>query len=110
MEKIYYILFSKTNVVIFCEKLDKTFNKAKIKSSAQELQFVIQIFNGIEYLHETMGLAHCDIKENNIMINNEETHVKLIDFNNCVHKTQFKSFELGVTLAKKHKESLPMTI
>lgn len=103
LEKIIHIWLTRPNTLLFCERLDKTLSKAIIRDITHELDLAMQILNGLKFLHEKMRLAHCDLKENNIMIDNTDTLVKIIDFNNCVFEPQFGKFELGLHLQKNIK-------
>ena len=108
LEKILHIWhYNLGNVVVlFCEQIEKTLNKVKIESFEHELSIAQQVLSGLEYLHLNLELAHCDLKENNIMADAEGKRVKIIDFNNCMPKKAFGRFELGVVLAKKHMDLL----
>lgn len=106
LENIFYIWLRPGQTLLFCEKLDKTLNNIEIKNPLQELNIVEQVLCGLKYLHTKYELAHCDLKENNIMIDHQEKHVKIIDFNNCMPAKSFGTFELGIVLAKKHKDLL----
>ena len=41
--------------------------------------FTEQILRGIEYYH-SLGILHCDLKPENIMLNDDQSKVKIIDF------------------------------
>ena len=107
LEHIFHIWHASnlSQVVLFCEKLNKTLNMVEITTPEQELSIVEQVLSGLEYLHCDLRLAHCDIKENNIMVD-FYNRIKIIDFNNCMPEESFGTFELGIVLAKKHKDLL----
>jgi len=49
-----------------------------------------QILEGISYLHNDLGVAHCDIKSENILVN-DQNEIKIIDFatvQNCDARTK----------------------
>lgn len=46
--------------------------------------FVIDVINGLSYLHEVVRIAHCDIKTGNILLNQDTNgyrYAKICDFN-----------------------------
>lgn len=49
----------------------------------QNLKYFDQVLNGVHYMHES-GIAHMDIKLENILINNSQNLVKVIDFGYAV--------------------------
>lgn len=42
--------------------------------------FAFQLFKGLSYLHNTVGIAHCDIKPSNLLFNEEDCVLKICDF------------------------------
>lgn len=105
LERIFVIWTYGNATYLFCEKLYKTFSRiSAIKDTTHELSLIIQLKEGLKYLHSRFRVAHCDIKENNIMIDETEQRVKIIDFNNCMPERVFGTFELGIVLSKKHKD------
>lgn len=48
-------------------------------SALQRLQFLRQLINGVHYLHNIAGIAHLDLKLENILVNSEGV-VKIADF------------------------------
>ena len=55
------------------------------------IDFLIQIFSAIDYLH-SLNLVHCDIKPENFVIKIDETKIelKLVDFGNVRRKSKNK--------------------
>ena len=45
--------------------------------------FSFQLFKGLSYLHNTVGIAHCDIKPSNLLFNEEDGILKICDFGNA---------------------------
>ena len=55
------------------------------------IDFLIQIFESIDYLHNTLNIVHCDIKPENYVLKFDKQNIdkqvlKLIDFGNIRHK------------------------
>ncbi|KAK8895852.1 hypothetical protein M9Y10_013737 [Tritrichomonas musculus] len=42
--------------------------------------FSFQLFKGLSYLHNTVGIAHCDIKPSNLLFNSQDCILKICDF------------------------------
>jgi serine/threonine protein kinase len=45
--------------------------------------YLHQLLKVVSYL-ESIGIAHCDLKPDNIIIDNERNELKVIDFNQAV--------------------------
>lgn len=71
---------------------DYMYNQKSSSLSAKLiLEILIQLFQVIDYLHNTMNIIHCDIKPENFMIKFSENNkpiLKLIDFGMAVYKPQ----------------------
>lgn len=89
-------------VVLVSEPLVKTLsNYSCFKKDAPSLKRVcMDIASGIAYLHNEQKVAHCDLKQNNVMFSANNT-VKIIDFNNVKRECEFGKEQLPVTLPKK---------
>lgn len=59
----------------------KTNKREKLISKESILNYMIQIINGLEYLHNK-GIYHCDIKPENILIYKDT--VKIVDFGSSI--------------------------
>jgi len=101
IEKLFLIYESPGFSLLICEKLDKTLNAFEFRKFNQILFVAAEIVAALKYLHTKCKIAHCDIKENNIMYSNETRRFKLIDFNNCAHISEFKTFEIGINLFRR---------
>lgn len=53
-------------------------NKLPVKHASKCIR---HISRGLSYLHEKIGLPHCDLKPDNILYNNQTNVYKIIDFN-----------------------------
>lgn len=42
--------------------------------------FSFQLFKGLSYLHNAVGIAHCDIKPSNLLFNEDDCILKICDF------------------------------
>ena len=75
-ERIYILMEYITGGDLFAKIL-----KGPIHETTS-LKYIQQIAKGVSYLHEN-GIMHCDIKSENIMID-EENNVKIIDFGHAI--------------------------
>ena len=82
--KLYQIVENKLTIYLIHEYVEgKEFmeyltKKGKLKEN-EACKFYHQIISGLEYLHQC-GIAHRDFKPENILINNDNTILKIIDF------------------------------
>lgn len=61
------------------EYITQSINKKKIEF--EEIRYIMhQLLNILDYIHNTLNMAHVDIKPENIMINPDTKFVTLIDF------------------------------
>ncbi len=56
-------------------------------SFAQIINFGIQLCNVLEYIHNSNGIIHMDLKPNNIIVD-DNNNIKIIDFDNSIFKGQ----------------------
>jgi serine/threonine protein kinase len=101
IEKLFLIFESPGFSLLICEKLDAILSEFQFKKLDQILFVATEMIDALIYLHTKCKIAHCDIKENNIMYSNETRRFKLIDFNNCAHISEFKTFEIGINLFRR---------
>ncbi len=102
LERIYAVLEPKLDreCNFIAERLERTLLKYDRRHDKSLQLVALDIVNGLEYMHGTLRVAHCDLKENNVMFDKSGT-VKIIDFNNCMPEERFGTFALGVVLFKK---------
>jgi serine/threonine protein kinase len=98
IERLFYLRKFKVSYLLVCEKLDYILGNFKMLDLYNTFYVASEIIEALLYLHIICSIAHCDIKENNIMFCKSTKRFKLIDFNNAQHKSDFKKFELKVTL------------
>ncbi len=105
VENIYGIriiepVCQKPIAVTFCHLLERNFcsycplKDPPIKVLARDL------LDGLSFLH-SRGIAHCDIKSNNIMFNSSK-HLVIIDLNNAQYEKDFGQYPLATTLEERH--------
>ena len=101
IEKIFLIYQTPQFSLVLCEKLDRVLSDFEF-SKKEEIYYVTsEIINALVYLHTICNIAHCDIKENNIMYSYTSGRFKLIDFNNSSHLSEFKKFEVQVNIYRR---------
>ena len=82
--KLYQIVENKLTIYLIHEHVEgKEFmeyltKKGKLKEN-EACKFYHQIISGLEYLHQC-GIAHRDFKPENILMSNDNTILKIIDF------------------------------
>ncbi|OHS94125.1 CAMK family protein kinase [Tritrichomonas foetus] len=96
--KIYDVINFEDLVLIvmeYCSNGDlfELIVNSQIQSVSTKKKILKGIFGAIEYLHKECGISHCDIKAENIVLN-ERFEPKLTDFGNA------KAFEIGGDEAK----------
>lgn len=98
----YFVCNGDLYSFIIVEKLDIQLCDMSGKFSLRQINLVAQqLISALDYLHNKMNIAHCDIKENNVMYSKSSRVFKLIDFNNACTQDEFGKFELNVTLLKQ---------
>lgn len=102
IEKLFGIYITDVYSFLICEKLDNTICKMNL-SLNQIIKVALDITDALIFLHSKHNIAHCDVKENNIMFSSNSRSFKLIDFNNACRESEFRRFKLKVTLMKKPK-------
>jgi serine/threonine protein kinase len=81
ISKLIRIEYDKEAVYLFLKRYPKTLREyldETVVDDATWIRWAYQLASALEYLHK-MGYYHCDIKENNVMID-EEGNAVLIDF------------------------------
>lgn len=72
-----------TNTIFFenCRGIDLLdyANEYKISNTRHLVSFFYQILDAVDYLHK-LGIAHLDLKLENIVVNTDTNNIKLIDF------------------------------
>jgi serine/threonine protein kinase len=98
----YFVCNGDLYSFIIVEKLDIQLSDMSGKFNRKQINLIAQqLISALEYLHTKMNIAHCDIKENNVMYSKSSRVFKLIDFNNACTQDEFGKFELNVTLLKQ---------
>jgi serine/threonine protein kinase len=101
IEKLYYLYERIDFSILVCEKLDLTLCELKFENLNHILYLASEIIEALVYLHTVCKIAHCDIKENNIMYSTPIQRFKLIDFNNCSHLSEFKKFKIRINIYRR---------
>jgi len=65
------------------EKLEANLRQAGKQPLNKVLKFGKQILSGLRYLHDIVGLVHCDVKPDNLLLRWDGLSVKLCDFGTC---------------------------
>jgi serine/threonine protein kinase len=109
IEKLYFLYERNDFSLLICEKLDITLSDFAFENGNKKKQVLYvasEIVEALIFLHTRCKIAHCDIKENNIMFSLANKRFKLIDFNNCTHETEFEKFKMRINLFRKHVQLL----
>lgn len=97
----YKFFYEVDNSVFICaEKLDQILDPSADQFRTDILKIINNVLNGLEFMHNTLKLFHCDIKENNIMYSSSGVY-KIIDFNNCLSVSDCGNFIIGVIPTRK---------
>ena len=86
-QNLYGYLFNYPNFILRDNRYI-SISRSKLISKERILKILIEIGEGLEYLHER-GISHCDLKPENIFINKEE-EIKIGDFGSILYKWENK--------------------
>ena len=101
ISKLYQVVETKLNIYLIQEYIEgKDFmeylkKKGKLKE-IEACKFYHQLISGLQYIHQC-GIAHRDFKPENILLTNNNTILKIIDFglSNSYKKNQLLSTACG---------------
>ena len=119
--QIYLTMISQTekckhveNLLLFCadsygcsfllaERLDINFADILTRATQEVIgrDLADQCANGLNYLHDTLGIIHGDLKENNIMYSLRDSCFKLIDFGHSLRINSRGSTKVAITDLRK---------
>ena len=96
------IFFYEVNPYLFIcsERLVKTLYDSELTGAADIIKMGLDVICGLDFLHSTLQLFHCDLKENNIMVDNNGVF-KIIDFNNVLSRADIGNYNVCITSCKK---------
>lgn len=105
VERIYTII-KRDDIVddyfTVCKMLVKTLGKYNKQTDPAPSALALDMMAGLCYLHEH-DIIHCDIKNNNIMFD-ENKRLVFIDFNNAQYSDRAGKLELATVLHTRHKD------
>ncbi len=76
------------------QSLSEIIRTNAIQSTADKVEILIQILNGLQYVHRN-GVIHRDLKPDNIMIANRNRNVKIIDFGLAISDSYAQKLQLA---------------
>lgn len=105
IERIYTIMSIKsrpTECFTLCQLLSKTLSQYDPSVDPPLVTLATDMISGMEYIH-SHGIIHCDIKNNNLMLNSDKRLV-FIDFNNARREKEIGTLPLPTIVQTRHKD------